>query len=92
MNGSARLWRKVAVLRNFIAAAVAGSVTMLLVGFLLYGIVFSFLMAIGYGLAQFGTSHLWTLKATLVDPFITAVLAGSAGGMIGTVLGPNAAD
>lgn len=130
--------------RRFIAAAAAGSVTMLLVGFLLYGVVFAglfregalaipgvmkqkpeilwivagqsgfgilitlviswrgaasftggavtgaifgFLMAIGYDFAQYGTSNLWTLKATLLDPFVTAILVGSAGGVIGLVLG-----
>lgn len=130
--------------RKFIAAAAAGSVTMLLVGFLLYGIVFAglfregaltipgvmkqspeilwiiagqvgfgilltlviswrgaasavngastgalfgFLMAVGYDFAQYGTSNLWTLKATLLDPMITAVLVGSAGAVIGFVLG-----
>ena len=135
--------------KRFVAAAVAGSVTMLLVGFLLYGIVFAglfregaltipgvmkqkpeilwvvagqvgfgilitlivswrgatsftsgawtgamfgFLMAIGYDFAQYGTSNLWTLKATLFDPFITAALVGSAGGVIGFVLGRNSVD
>ena len=130
--------------KRFIAAVAAGSVTMLLVGFLLYGVVFAslfregaltipgvmkqtpdilwivagqigfgvlltlviswrgaltfadgawtgaifgFLMAVGYDFAQYGTSNLWTLKATLFDPFITAALMGSAGGVIGLVLG-----
>jgi uncharacterized membrane protein len=130
--------------RRFIFAAVAGSVTMLLVGFLLYGFAFAglfregaltipgvmkqppeilwivagqvgfgilitlviswrgatsfadgaltgalfgFLMAIGYDFAQYGTSNLWSLQATLFDPFITAVLIGSAGGVIGFILG-----
>ena len=130
--------------KRFVAAVAAGSFTMLLVGFLLYGIVFAglfregaltipgvmkqepeilwiiagqigfgilvtlivswrgatsfangawtgatfgFLMAIGYDFAQYGTSNLWTLKATLFDPFISAVLVGSAGGVIGFVLG-----
>ena len=134
--------------KRFIAAVAAGSVTMLLVGFLLYGIVFAglfregalmipgvmkpepeilwilagqvgfgilltlivswrgatsfvdgartgaifgFLMAVGYDFAQYGTSNLWTLEATLVDPFITAVLVGSAGGVIGLVLGRSSA-
>jgi uncharacterized membrane protein len=135
--------------KKFITAVAAGSVTMLLVGFLLYGIVFAglfregaltipgvmkqtpvilwvvagqvgfgilvtlvvswrgapsfangawtgaifgFLMAIGYDFAQYGTSNLWTLKATLFDPFITAVLVGSAGGVIGFVLGRDSID
>ncbi len=135
--------------KRFIIAVAAGSVTMLLVGLLLYGIVFAglfregaltipgvmkqkpevlwvvagqvgfgilitlivswrgatsfakgaltgaifgFLMAIGYDFAQYGTSNLWTLKATLFDPFITAVLVGSAGGVIGFVLGWESVD
>jgi len=137
------------VSKRFITAAAAGSVTLLLVGFLLYGIVFAglfrdgaltipgvmkqtpdilwvlpaqvgfgilvtlviswrgaatftrgawtgailgFLMAIGYDFAQYGTSNLWTLKATLLDPFITAILVGSAGGVIGFVLGRDSVD
>ena len=135
--------------KRFIAAAAAGSVTMLLVGFLLYGVVFAglfregaltipgvmkheleilwivagqvgfgilitlivswrgatsfirgawtgatfgFLMAIGYDFAQYGTSNLWTLKATLLDPFITALLVASAGGVIGFLLGGDSGD
>lgn len=129
---------------RFIAAVAVGSVTMLLVGFLLYGVIFAglfhegaltlpgvmkqkpeipwivagqvgfgilltlviswrgatsfvkgawtgavfgFLMAVGYDFAQYGTSHIWSLRATLVDPFITAVLTGSAGSVIGFILG-----
>lgn len=135
--------------KRFITAVIAGSITMLLVGFLLYGILFAglfregaltmpgvmkqkpdilwvvagqigfgilvtlivswrgatsfangastgailgFLMAIGYDFAQYGTSNLWTLKATLFDPFITAALVGSAGGVIGFVLGRDSGD
>ena len=135
--------------KRFITAVAAGSVTMLLVGFLLYGFVFAglfregaltipgvmkekpeilwivagqigfgvllalivswrgatsfangawtgaifgFLMAIGYDFAQYGTSNLWTMKATLLDPFITAALVGSAGGVIGYVLGRESVD
>ena len=135
--------------KRFIIAAAAGSVTMLLVGILLYGFVFAglfregavsmpgvmkqtpvilwvvagqvgfgilvtlvvswrgaasfasgawtgimigFLMAIGYDFAQYGTTNLWSLQATLLDPFITAVLVGSAGGVIGFVLGRESAD
>ena len=135
--------------KRFIIAAAAGSVTMLLVGFLLYGIIFAdlfregaltipgvmkqkpeilwilvgqvgfgilvtlivswrsatsfadgaltgavfgFLMAVGYDFAQYGTSNIWTLTATLLDPFITAVLVGSAGGVIGFMLGRGELD
>lgn len=129
---------------RFFMAVILGSVTMLLVGFLLYGVLFAwlfregaltlpgvmrqppaigwilagqagfgvlvafvvswrgrlsfaggactgallgFLMAVGYDFAQYGTSHLWTLEATLLDPFITALLVASAGGVAGFVLG-----
>ncbi|MEL6870963.1 MAG: hypothetical protein AAFO81_14275 [Pseudomonadota bacterium] len=51
------------------------------------GVMFGFLMAIGYDFAQYGTANLWSLQATLLDPFITAALVGSAGGVIGLILG-----
>ena len=51
------------------------------------GAIFGFLMAVGYDFAQYGTSNLWTLEATLLDPLITAVMVGSGGGVIGYVLG-----
>lgn len=54
------------------------------------GAIFGFLMAVGYDFAQYGTSNLWTLKATLFDPFITALLVGSGGGVAGFVLGRDA--
>lgn len=56
------------------------------------GAILGFLMAIGYDFAQYGTSNIWTLKATLLDPFITAVLVVSAGGVIGFVLGRDSVD
>ena len=56
------------------------------------GALLGFLMAIGYDFAQYGTSNLWSLTATLLDPLITAVLVASAGGVIGFVLGRGAPD
>jgi len=56
------------------------------------GAILGFLMAIGYDFAQYGTSNLWTLKATLFDPIITAVLVGSAGGVVGYVLGRHSVN
>lgn len=52
------------------------------------GAVLGFLMAASYDLSQFGTTHLWTLKLTLVEPFITMVLVGAAGAVVGAVLEP----
>ena len=133
--------------RRFVLAVLAGSLTMLLVGFLLYAVVFAdlfkqgaitlpgvmkdepavlwiligqlafgllvtlvvswrgttslaggastgallgFLMAIGYDFAQYGTSNLWSMQATLLDPLITAALVGSGGAAIGYILGRKA--
>lgn len=135
--------------RRFLGAVLAGSITLLPVGFLLYGVVFAFLfeegallipgvmrqspsvgwivagqvgfgtlvafvvswrgkkslagggetgailgflMAVGYDFAQFGTSNLWTLEATLADPFITAILVGASGAATGWVLGGGPAE
>jgi len=53
------------------------------------GVVFGLLMAIGYDFAHYGTSNLWSLRATLADPFITAVLFGVSGAAVGYVLGQS---
>lgn len=50
------------------------------------GATLGFLMAAGYDFAQYGTTHLWTLTATLVDPFLSAVLVAATGGVVGSVL------
>lgn len=51
------------------------------------GAILGFLMAVGYDFAQFGTSNLWTLQATLIDPFVSALLVGASGAVTGWVLG-----
>lgn len=51
------------------------------------GATLGFLMAASYDLSQYGTTRLWTLDLTLVDPFITMVMVGSAGAVAGMVLG-----
>ncbi|MEM9057112.1 MAG: hypothetical protein AAGD86_06525 [Pseudomonadota bacterium] len=61
--------------------------TLTLAGGAQTGALFGFLMAIGYDFAQYGTTNLWTLKATLLDPLITAVLVGSGGAVSGYLLG-----
>ena len=55
------------------------------------GAIVGSLMAVGYDFAQHGTTNLWTLTATLVDPFIPAILVGVGGGAIGFVLGRDQA-
>jgi hypothetical protein len=44
-------------------------------------------MAASYDLSQYGTTNLWTLKLTLLEPLITAVMVGAAGAVVGAVLG-----
>jgi uncharacterized membrane protein len=51
------------------------------------GAMLGFLMAASYDLSQYGTTNLWALNLTLIDPFITAVLVGAAGAVVGRVLG-----
>lgn len=51
------------------------------------GAILGFLMAASYNLSQYGTTHLWTLELTLVEPFITLVMIGTAGAAVGAVLG-----
>jgi len=50
------------------------------------GATLGFLMAVGYDFSQYGTSHLWTLTATLLDPLLSAILVGTAGGVAALVL------
>ena len=45
-----------------------------------------FLMAASYDLAQYGTTNLWTLKLTLIEPFITMVMVAGAGAVVAAVL------
>jgi uncharacterized membrane protein len=51
------------------------------------GAALGFLMAASYDLSQYGTTHLWTLRLTLIEPFITTLMVGAAGAVVGTVLG-----
>jgi hypothetical protein len=44
-------------------------------------------MAASYDLSQYGTTNLWTLELTLIEPFITLVMVGAAGAVVGAVLG-----
>lgn len=50
------------------------------------GALLGFLMAASYDLSQYGTTHLWSLELTLVEPFITLVMVGTAGAAVGAVL------
>jgi len=53
----------------------------------LTGGTLGFLMAASYDLSQYGTTNLWTLRLTLVDPLITTIMVASAGAVVGLVLG-----
>ena len=50
------------------------------------GATLGFLMAASYNFAQYGTTNLWTLRLTLVEPLLTMVMVGAAGAVVGTVL------
>ncbi|MGH9932163.1 MAG: DUF2177 family protein [Pyrinomonadaceae bacterium] len=54
------------------------------------GAVLGFLMAMSYNLAQFGTVEHWTLQLTLVEPFITMTMVGTAGAVVGGILAREA--
>lgn len=54
------------------------------------GAILGLLMAASYDLSQYGTTHLWTLKLTLVEPLITMAMVGVAGAAVGVVLGKTA--
>jgi hypothetical protein len=56
------------------------------------GASLDFLMAASNDLSQYGTTHLWTLRLTLVEPFISMVLVGAAGAVVGAVLGRGAKE
>ena len=51
------------------------------------GAILGFLMAAAYDLSQYGTTNLWSLKLTLIEPLITMVMIGVAGAVVGGVLG-----
>jgi uncharacterized membrane protein len=46
-----------------------------------------FLMAASYDLSQYGTTNLWTLRLTLIEPVITTIMVAAAGAVVGLVLG-----
>lgn len=51
------------------------------------GALLGLLMAASYDLSQYGTTNLWSLKLTLIEPFISMALVGLAGAVVGAVLG-----
>lgn len=59
-------------------SAAAGAVT---------GAILGFLMAASYDFSQYGTTNAWSLRLTLVEPLISAMLVGGAGAVVGLVLG-----
>ena len=50
------------------------------------GALLGFLMALSYNLSQYGTTTLWTLRLTLVEPFITMVMVATAGAVVAMIL------
>lgn len=54
------------------------------------GAVFGLLNGFGIGLTQYGVMNVSNLTATIVDPFVQAVLFGAAGAVVGMMLGRGA--
>ncbi|MEZ4457175.1 MAG: DUF2177 family protein [Gemmatimonadales bacterium] len=50
------------------------------------GALLGFLMATSFNLAQFGTMEHWSLRLTLLEPFITAAMVGAGGTVVGLIL------
>lgn len=51
------------------------------------GATLGLIIGFAYDLTMYGTSNTMNLTAALVDPFVTAILMGITGGVIGYVLG-----
>jgi hypothetical protein len=60
---------------RFVAAALAGMLTIAVLGGVLYD------------WSQYGTTNLWTLRLTLVEPLITMIMVAAAGAVVALVLG-----
>lgn len=50
------------------------------------GATLGFLMAASYNLAQYGSTNLWSLRLTLVEPFIAMIMVATAGAVVARVL------
>ncbi|QNL22661.1 hypothetical protein HZR84_12140 [Hyphobacterium sp. CCMP332] len=51
------------------------------------GAIIGLILGFGLNLSWYGTSNAMNLTATLVDPFVTAIMLGITGGAIGWMLG-----
>ncbi|HCK20824.1 MAG TPA: hypothetical protein DHW15_01255 [Bacteroidetes bacterium] len=68
------IFGKWANIKTFGAGLQAGAMIGLIIGF-------------GYDMIAFGTTNTMDLTAALVDPFVTAVMLGVTGGVVGWMLG-----
>ncbi|MEQ8359621.1 MAG: hypothetical protein RH860_09055 [Cytophagales bacterium] len=51
------------------------------------GAIIGLILGFGLNLTWYGTSNAMNLTATLVDPFVTAIMLGITGGAVGWMLG-----
>lgn len=51
------------------------------------GGLLGFLMAASYDLSQYGTTQLWTIRLTLLEPFVAMVMVATAGAVVALILG-----
>ena len=56
-------------------------------GGLKQGGTIGFILSLGFNLTMFATTNISTLTSSLVDPFVSAVMMGLAGGVIGLIVG-----
>jgi len=52
----------------------------------LTGAILGLLMALSYNLSHYGTTTVWTLRLTLLEPFITMVTVAAAGAVVAAIL------
>jgi hypothetical protein len=53
------------------------------------GLIIGFLIGLAFNLTMFGTTNLMNLTAVIVDPFVSAIMMGITGGVVGMMLGRN---
>src|SRR5262245_38387536 len=50
------------------------------------GAILGLLMALSYNLSHYGTTTVWTLRLTLIEPLITMVMVAAAGAVTAAIL------
>lgn len=51
------------------------------------GAIIGLILGLGFNLTMYGTSNMMNLTASLIDPFVSMIMMGITGGVIGVILG-----